>query len=66
MNRQGWESPPKDPLLYRLYEVGPSLRVCTSLHELMAPGLDQILVVYGFPLKSIIHEKFGDGIVRSS
>ncbi|KAA1467130.1 cyanate hydratase [Dentipellis sp. KUC8613] len=34
--------PPKDPLIYRLFE-----------------GIS----VYGYPIKSVIHEKFGDGIM---
>jgi len=34
--------PPKDPVIYRLYEG---------------------LMVYGYPIKAIIHEKFGDGIM---
>jgi cyanate lyase len=34
------EFPPKDPVIYRLYEC---------------------IVVYGYPLKHMIHEKFGDG-----
>ncbi|ORY23809.1 cyanate lyase C-terminal domain-domain-containing protein [Naematelia encephala] len=39
-----WEFPPKDPVLYRLYEV---------------------LVVYGWSYKALIHEKFGDGIMSA-
>ncbi|KDN52661.1 putative cyanate hydratase [Tilletiaria anomala UBC 951] len=38
------EFPPKEPVLYRLYEV---------------------LVVYGYPLEHMIHEKFGDGIMSA-
>lgn len=36
------EMPPKDPVLYRLYEG---------------------IMVYGQPIKALIHEKFGDGIM---
>ncbi|CED82820.1 cyanate lyase [Phaffia rhodozyma] len=39
-----WSSPPKDPMLYRLYEI---------------------MVVYGYPLKHVINEKFGDGIISA-
>ncbi|KAG9301440.1 hypothetical protein G9A89_018112 [Geosiphon pyriformis] len=38
------ETPPRDPLIYRLYEI---------------------LEVYGYPLKAVIHEKFGDGIMSA-
>ncbi|KAL7412059.1 cyanate lyase C-terminal domain-containing protein [Mrakia frigida] len=41
---QDWEGIPRDPLLYRLYEV---------------------LVVFGMPIKHIIFEKFGDGIMSA-
>lgn len=33
--------PPRDPTLYRLYEI---------------------ILVYGYGIKSVIHEKFGDGM----
>ncbi|RXW17540.1 hypothetical protein EST38_g8318 [Candolleomyces aberdarensis] len=36
------EMPPRDPVLYRLYEG---------------------IMVYGQPIKAVIHEKFGDGIM---
>lgn len=36
--------PPKDPLLYRLYEI---------------------VANFGYAYKSIIHEKFGDGIMSA-
>ncbi|KAF6759793.1 Cyanase [Ephemerocybe angulata] len=36
------EFPPKDPVIYRLYEG---------------------IMVYGQPIKALIHEKFGDGIM---
>ncbi|KAI7872001.1 cyanate hydratase [Spinellus fusiger] len=38
------EMPPKDPTLYRLYEI---------------------IEVYGYPIKSVIHERFGDGIMSA-
>ncbi|PWN88955.1 putative cyanate hydratase [Acaromyces ingoldii] len=43
-NRGVGEWPPKDPVVYRLYEA---------------------LLVYAHPLKAIIHEKFGDGIMSA-
>ncbi|TNY18726.1 cyanate lyase C-terminal domain-containing protein [Rhodotorula diobovata] len=36
--------PPRDPTLYRLYEI---------------------ILVYGYGIKSVIHEKFGDGIMSA-
>ena len=38
------EGIPRDPVLYRLYEI---------------------LVVYGIPIKAVIHEMFGDGIMSA-
>ncbi|CAO1613997.1 unnamed protein product [Parajaminaea phylloscopi] len=38
------ELPPRDPVVYRLYEC---------------------IMVYGHPLKHLIHEKFGDGIMSA-
>jgi len=38
------EMPPKDPLIYRLYEI---------------------VGVFGYPLKAVINEKFGDGIMSA-
>ncbi|KAH8918200.1 Cyanase [Atractiella rhizophila] len=38
------EMPPKDPLIYRLYEI---------------------VQVFGWPLKAVINEKFGDGIMSA-
>lgn len=36
------DMPPKDPVLYRLYEA---------------------VMVYGVPIKHLVHERFGDGIM---
>lgn len=45
IKRTNWDAVPRDPLLYRLYEI---------------------LLVYGYPFKHIIHEKFGeDGIMSA-
>ncbi|PWN27666.1 cyanate hydratase [Jaminaea rosea] len=38
------ELPPRDPVIYRLYEA---------------------VLVYGHPIKHLIHEKFGDGIMSA-
>ncbi|KAH8918199.1 Cyanase [Atractiella rhizophila] len=38
------EMPPRDPLLYRLYEM---------------------IQIFGWPLKAVINEKFGDGIMSA-
>lgn len=45
------------PIRGREFQIPPSDPLMYRLYE--------FLIVYGFPLKSIIHEKFGDGIMSA-
>ena len=53
--------PPQDPLLYRLFEVRTHLYLLAVRVPLIY--LVQGILVYGTPIKALIHEKFGDGIM---
>ncbi|KAF9457867.1 cyanate lyase C-terminal domain-containing protein [Collybia nuda] len=52
--------PPTDPVIYRLYEVRCVAAPCHNIFDLL---LLKSVLVYGYPIKAVIHEKFGDGIM---
>lgn len=61
---QLWESPPRDPLIYRcVSSLGrraappPRRTSCSILSVDLRRRLYEMLVVYSLPIKAIIHEK---------
>jgi cyanate lyase len=50
--------PPTDALLYRLYESQSCF--LREVERRLKHG-PKVVMIFGYPLKSVIHEKFGDG-----
>lgn len=75
---QLWESPPRDPLIYRCAQGCSTVRAAARV--VLSPALSclprlprrscfaslyEMLVVYSLPIKAIINEKMGDGIMSA-